>query len=64
LEELRKELREKDADLYFFYGDTLSILKSLPIQRLGFNLDYTPYARKRDEDIKEWCEENEITCYS
>ena len=62
LEELRKELREKDADLYFFYGDTLSILKSLPIQRLGFNLDYTPYARRRDEEILDYCLTHEIPC--
>lgn len=68
LHELSDDIKKKKGKLYYFKGDTLDILKKINkkvgIDSLGFNLDYTPYARKRDEDIKEWCEENEITCYT
>jgi deoxyribodipyrimidine photo-lyase len=62
LEDLRQDLKDRGSDLYFFYGDTLSVLKTLPIQRLGFNLDYTPYSRRRDEEILEYCLEKKIQC--
>ena len=62
LEELRHELRAKGSDLYTFYGDTLTVLKNLKIARLGFNLDYTPFARRRAESILDYCLEKEIPC--
>jgi deoxyribodipyrimidine photo-lyase len=62
LEELRQELRSHGSDLYTFYGDTLTILKQLPIQRLGFNLDYTPFARRRADSILDYCLEKNIPC--
>ena len=62
LYELKKELQAKHSDLYFFYGDTLDILKTLDIAKLGFNLDYTPYARRRDEPILEYCLSKGIDC--
>jgi deoxyribodipyrimidine photo-lyase len=62
LEELRQELRDKGSDLYTFYGETLDILKTLDIKTLAFNLDYTPYARRRDESILDYCLENKIQC--
>lgn len=62
LYELKKELQAKHSDLYFFYGDTLDILKTLDIAKLGFNLDYTPYARRRDEPILEYCLSKGIEC--
>jgi len=62
LEELRQELLRKGSDLYTFYGDTLTVLKTLDIQRLGFNLDYTPYARRRADSILEYCLEKKIPC--
>ena len=40
-----------------------SIHKLLGIESIGFNIDYTPYAIKRDNEIKEWCHENNVTCY-
>ena len=51
LEELRQELRQKGGDLYTFYGETMTVLKSLDMRRIAFNLDYTPYARRRIDDI-------------
>ena len=62
LEQLRSELREKGGDLYTFYGDTMTVLKSLEIHRLAFNLDYTPYARRRIDDILDHCLQKNIEC--
>jgi len=62
LNELRVELRGKGSDLYTFYGETLDLLKTLNIARLGFNLDYTPYARRRDESLVSYCLEQNIPC--
>ena len=62
LEQLRQEIREKGSDLYTFYGDTMTVLKSLEIQRLAFNLDYTPYARRRIDDILDHCLQKNIEC--
>jgi deoxyribodipyrimidine photo-lyase len=62
LDQLRGELREKGGDLYTFYGDTMTVLKSLEITRLAFNLDYTPYARRRIDDILDHCLLKNIEC--
>lgn len=62
LEELRQELRQKGGDLYTFYGETLPILKTLDIKRLGFNVDYTPYSRRRDDEILDYCLQKGIEC--
>jgi deoxyribodipyrimidine photo-lyase len=62
LDQLRGELREKGGDLYTFYGDTMTVLKSLEITRLAFNLDYTPYARRRIDDILDHCLQKNIEC--
>jgi len=41
--------------IQFFYGDTVEVLESLftknKITNLGFNLDYTPYAKKRTKNV-------------
>ena len=62
LYEVKKELQAKQSDLYFYYGDTLDILKTLDMKRIGFNLDYTPYARRRAEQIMDYCIQKEIEC--
>jgi deoxyribodipyrimidine photo-lyase len=55
------------ANLLYFRGDNLTILKRLheanTINSIGFNIDYTPYAKSRDEEIEKWCIENKITVY-
>ena len=55
-------------ELNYYYSDNdLSILNSLKskyksnLKVIGFNMDYTPYAIKRDKQIKEWCNSNNIT---
>ena len=55
------------GQLYYFYGHTLKVLQSIhqqvKIDSLGFNRDYSPYARKRDEEIMEWAEKEGIRMY-
>jgi deoxyribodipyrimidine photo-lyase len=67
LHELADEIQKKGGKMYFFKGDTMKVLKRLNkeniIESVGFNIDYTPYARKRDKEIKEWCEKKNIICY-
>lgn len=43
--------------------DVLSELhRKHKIVRIGFNEDYTPFARKRDKIIQDWCKKNGIVC--
>jgi len=51
--------------LNFYYSDNdINILNELNkryiINSIGFNKDYTPYAIKRDNEIKTWCIKNNI----
>lgn len=66
LQDLNKEIREKNGKMYFFEGDNLTVLKTLhksdKIESISFNIDYTPYAKKRDYEIQEWCKKNDIDC--
>lgn len=52
--------------LMFFHGNDIDILnqiyKQYDVQTIAFNLDYTPFARKRDQDIQTWCQQHDITC--
>lgn len=65
--ELESEIHKKGGKLYFFKGKTMTILKKInkliPINSIGYNIDYTPYARKRDDEIKKWCEINKIEIF-
>lgn len=66
LHELSIAIKDKKGELLFFKGDNLKVLKSIhekiPIESISFNIDYTPYAKQRDESIKEWCNDNNIIC--
>lgn len=65
--ELSNEIAKKGGSLYFFKGDTINMLKKIhqkiSIKTIGYNIDYTPYARKRHEAIQKWCESSNITLY-
>lgn len=67
LKELSQEISKKGGEFYFLYGDTLEVLKKIhrmeKINSIGFNMDYTPYARKRDDSIEKWCKDEKITFY-
>ena len=62
LQELNKEI-----PINYFYGDNIEVLKKIlndySYTDVFFNLDYTPYARQRDENIVNFCEENNIKCH-
>lgn len=66
LEELQKELRNRGSNLLFYQGDNIAILNkihsSFPVKKIVFNQDYTPYAKKRDESIQNWCIKKDIVC--
>jgi deoxyribodipyrimidine photo-lyase len=68
LNELNDYLKnEFNSKLYFFYGKNIDVLKSLfdknVYNSIFFNMDYTPYARKRDSEIVDFCKENSIESF-
>jgi deoxyribodipyrimidine photo-lyase len=56
LSELSEEIESYGGKLYFFYGDSVDVLRSIAkkqkIRSLYFNFDYTPFAKRRDTEIK------------
>ena len=66
--ELDSEIKKKGGKLYFFKGKTMTILnkihKLIQINSIGYNIDYTPYARKRDDEIKKWCDSKQIKVFA
>jgi len=68
LDDLNKGLQKYDSALNFFYGDINDILKKLinkyEIDAIYFNEDYTPFARKRDQGIRELCLKLNVQCHT
>lgn len=64
LRELNNEIKKYKGNLSYFYGDDIKILKKIikeyPIKKIGFNYDYTPFAKQRDERIINFCNKNKI----
>ena len=60
------DLHDNHVNIAFFEGNDIDVLDkihiSTPINCVHFNGDYTPFARKRDEAIREWCLKNKIDC--
>lgn len=67
LYELSSKINEYKGKIYFFKGDNLKVIKAIHkkinIESIGFNIDYTPYAIKRDTEIKIFCQKYNIECY-
>lgn len=67
LHELSNEIKENKGKLYFFKGDNITVLKEINkkinIKSIAWNIDYTPYAIKRDTEIKNWANINNIIIY-
>jgi deoxyribodipyrimidine photo-lyase len=63
---LKDDLQNNNSDLHLFYGDNIKVLDTLTkyinIDRVMFNMDYTPYARNRDAKIVKWCSKKGIDC--
>jgi deoxyribodipyrimidine photo-lyase len=67
VDELDNELKTKyKSQLHYYYGDNIHVLKSLlkeyHYHAIYFNMDYTPYAQKRDQNIFKFCNENNVIC--
>ena len=64
LKDLDSELRKNKSRLHIFYGDNLKVLeeitRSIKIDYIFFNRDYTPYALKRDKNIANFCDSKNI----
>jgi deoxyribodipyrimidine photo-lyase len=59
LEDLESNIKKEGGKLLLFYGNNTTVLKNLihelEIDCIGFNIDYSPYAFKRDTEIIELC---------
>jgi deoxyribodipyrimidine photo-lyase len=67
LNSLDDELKDKfKSQLHYYYGTNTAVLEKLlkeyKYNSIYFNIDYTPYAVKRDELIKDFCKKNSIEC--
>ena len=66
LESLVHQISSHEGNLILMYGPTTSMIKhllqTLDIQCLYFNRDYTPYAIKRDQSLKDLCAKLGIGC--
>jgi deoxyribodipyrimidine photo-lyase len=64
--DLDKQLKEYGSHLYLFMGEpdkiVHKIIKDYDIEYVAFNLDFSPYAIKRDHHILKLCEQEEINC--
>ena len=62
--ECLKNLKSHCPNLLFFHGDDCDVLDRILshfiINTVAWNMDITPFARKRDEKIIEWCQAKSI----
>jgi deoxyribodipyrimidine photo-lyase len=67
LKEYENDIKDKKGKLYFFYGDSLEILKyihhKIGINSIGFNYEYSPFGKKRDKQIIKFAEDENIQIY-
>lgn len=70
LDDLSKQLKKYGSKLYTFYGDPIDILDKIirsdeNITGICVNKDYTPFAIKREDNIRKLCEKYEMdfVCY-
>lgn len=64
LESLDQELKARKGKLYIFNGRPENILKKLfsqlPVRRVYFNRDYTPFAKRRDDALARVCAQHRV----
>ena len=67
LDELDSTLRKIGSRLFYFYGDTIDIVKKIikDSDKYDFNSiyiskDYTFFAKKRESDLEKFCKKNEL----
>jgi deoxyribodipyrimidine photo-lyase len=68
LADLQQQMQAKKAHLYFFEGETETVVEklinTLKIDAIYFNRDYTPFSQKRDSAIAKICKKHQIDCVS
>lgn len=66
LVDLDHQLQQRNSRLYVFKGKTIDVLEELcseiSISGIYSNLDYTPFAKARDEAIRTFCLSKNIHC--
>ncbi len=64
LQDLQEQLKEREAALYFFYGNTTEIVeqivKTQKVDAIYVNRDYTPFSQQRDQSIAALCQKYSI----
>lgn len=64
LTELNNDLNKKKSKLFYFYGKPKfiinNIIKDIKPDAIFVNMDYTPYSKDRDNDIKDMCDNHDI----
>ena len=67
LKNLNSYFEKLGKKLFIFQGDNIDVIKKLlkviNIENIIYNIDYTPYARERDDKIKRFCESSKINCH-
>ncbi len=70
LEDLQQQLQKRKGKLYFYHGIAEEIIKQLiekhKPQAIYINRDYTPFSRKRDQQIAKICKKHDVDfhCYT
>lgn len=68
LANINNELAKFDASLYVKKGNPaeiwVAIFEEFNVKNVFFNKDYEPYAKERDEKIKQICHENNVECFT
>lgn len=68
LKSVDKELKKHSSKLHIFQGKNIDVLKNIcntiNVKCIAYNMDYTPYAIKRDKQIKRLCISLNIECIS
>lgn len=68
IKELNEDYKKENGELYTFKGNYMDVIKNIQkeigINSIAFNKDYSPYSKKRDEEIKNYCKKNNINFYS
>lgn len=63
--DLQNQLADKDAKLFLFYGEIISVVKKIhqdvKFDALFVNRDYTPYSKKRDSLLQKFCQTHNIS---
>ena len=65
LDDLNEDIKKRyGGSLVLFHGDTMKVIddihKNYGFEYLSMNMDYTPFARKRDNEILKWCSTKNI----